>query len=183
MAEKISEALIGSGFPPELVIIIIAALPIIELRGAIPFGINLLGMPWYSVFVLAILGNMLPVPFILWLLEAVVRLLERYYIFRSFFDWLFKIARKRSALIDKYKRIGLTIFVAIPLPVTGAWTGSLAAVLLGLSRGWAFIALLVGVVIAAIIVTILSLLGWIGAAIAGIALCALAFYWFWRSSN
>jgi len=182
-AENISEALLNSGFAPELVIVIIAALPIIELRGAIPFGINLLGMPWYTVLPLAIIGNILPVPFILLFLQAAVRILSRFSVFEKFFTWLFERTRKRSSVIEKYKRIGLVLFVAVPLPVTGAWTGSLAAVLLGLDRRWACIAIFTGVLIAGVIVTTLSLLGWWGAAIAGVGLCALAVFSLWRSGR
>jgi threonyl-tRNA synthetase len=106
-AEKISEALISAGIPPELVIVIIAALPIIELRGAIPFGINLLGMPWYTVLPLAILGNMLPVPLILIFIEFVAGWLSRMPVFDKFFNWLFERTRRNSGIIEKYKRIGL----------------------------------------------------------------------------
>jgi len=182
-AEHISEALINSGFPPELVIVIIAALPIIELRGAVPFGINLLGMPWYTVLPLAILGNMLPVPFILLFIQAAVRILGRLSVFEKFFTWLFERTRRQSAVIEKYKRIGLVLFVAVPLPVTGAWTGSLAAVLLGLDRRRACVAIFIGVLIAGVIVTTLSLLGWWGAAIAGVSLCVLAVFSLWRSGR
>jgi uncharacterized membrane protein len=182
-AEKISEALISAGIPPELVIVIIAALPIIELRGAIPFGINLLGMPWYTVLPLAILGNMLPVPLILIFIEFVAGWLSRMPVFDKFFNWLFERTRRNSGIIEKYKRIGLALFVAVPIPATGAWTGSLAAVLLSIERKWAGLAILTGVIIAGIIVTILSLLGWTGAIIAGVALCLLLVYGFWRSAR
>jgi len=182
-AEQISQALISAGIPPELVIVCIAALPIIELRGAIPFGINVLEMQWYSVFLLAIIGNLLPVPFILFFLEAVVNLLGRISFFKRFFDWLFKRTCARSSVIERYQRIGLTLFVAIPLPVTGAWTGSLAAVILGLGRIRAAVAIIIGVLISGVIVTVLSLLGWAGAIIAGIALFTLAAYGLWKSSR
>ena len=182
-AEQISQALISAGIPPELVIVCIAALPIIELRGAIPFGINVLNMSWYSVFPLAIIGNLLPVPFILFFLEATVNLLARIYIFKRFFDWIFKRTRARTSVIERYQRIGLVLFVAIPLPVTGAWTGTLAAVILGLGRIRAIVSIIAGVLIAGVIVTVLSLLGWAGAVIAGIGLCALAAFGFWKSSR
>lgn len=182
-AESISEALISAGIPPELVIVIIAALPIIELRGAIPFGINLLGMPWCTVLALAIIGNLLPVPFILLFIEFVAGWLSRFSLFEKFFNWLFERTRRRSNMIEKYKRIGLAVFVAVPLPITGAWTGSLAAVLLSLERKWAALSILAGVVVAGIIVTILSLLGWTGAIIAGVALCLVIIVGFLRSGG
>ena len=182
-AESISEALISAGIPPELVIVIIAALPIIELRGAIPFGINLLGMPWYTVLPLAIMGNLLPVPFILFFIELVAGWLSHISIFKKFFSWLFERTRRKSSMIERYKRIGLAVFVAVPLPITGAWTGSLAAVLLSLERKWAALSILAGVIVAGIIVTMLSLLGWTGAVIAGVALCLVIAAGFLRSGG
>ena len=183
LAETISQFLSASGVPTELIIVIIAALPVIELRGAIPFGINLMGMEWYVVFPLALLGNLLPVPFILYLLDAVTRLLSRIALFDRFFTWLFSRTRKRSQVIEEYERIGLVLFVSVPLPVTGAWTGSLAAVLLGMDRRWAIVSVFTGVFIAGVIVTVLSLLGWVGAVIAGLALVSFAVFSFWRSSG
>lgn len=158
----------------ELIVFIIATLPIFELRGAIPVAINVFHFPWYSAFLIAVAGNLLPVPFILLFLKSIVKLLSRIKIFRNIFNWLFERTQHRSASIQKYERIGLAIFVAIPLPLTGAWTGAFAAVLIGMPFWRSFIAIAVGVLIAGVIVTCLSLLGWIGAIIAGVALCILA---------
>ncbi|MDP2919483.1 MAG: small multi-drug export protein [Dehalococcoidia bacterium] len=164
----------------ELIIALIAALPIFELRLAIPVAINTFDFVWYKAFLIAFIGNMLPVPFILLFLDGGVKILRRVPVFRRFFDWLFERTRKRSAVIQKYERIGLAIFVGIPLPLTGAWTGALAAVVLGLPFWRAFLSILVGVVIAGVIVTTLSLLGWVGAIIAGVVLCALVVLGMWR---
>jgi uncharacterized membrane protein len=183
LAEKISQALITAGIPPELVIIIIAALPFIELRGAIPFGVNLLEMPWYTVFPLAVIGNLLPVPVILLFVEFASRELSRLPFFKRFFERLFTMTRQKSGIIRKYKYIGLALFVAVPLPVTGAWTGSLAAVLLSIERKWAAISVAAGVLIAGVIVTTLCLLGWLGALIAGLLLSILLIYWFMKSAH
>ena len=139
-------------------ILIVAALPIAELRLAIPWAIEVLNTPWYYALLIAIIGNILPVPFILFFLEAAVRLLSRVTVFERFFNWLFERTRRRGKIIQKYKRIGLILFVAIPLPVTGAWTGSLAAVLFGIKPKQAFISISIGVIIAGIIVTSL----WMG---------------------
>lgn len=168
------DALINSGIPRELIVFIIALLPVAELRGAIPVGINLFNLPWPSVAALAIAGNMLPIPFILLFFEGVYRLLRRWPLFARFFSWLFARTRRNSRLIEKYETIGLLVFVAIPLPLTGAWTGALAAWLLGMHFWPASLSILGGVVIAGAIVMSLSLLGWVGATIAGVALCALA---------
>lgn len=141
-----------------LKIIFVAALPIAELRLAIPGAIEFLEIPWYYAFLIAVVGNMLPVPFILLFLEAATRLLSKVAIFGRFLNWLFERTRRRGQIIQKYKRIGLVLFVAIPLPVTGAWTGSLAAVIFGIKPKQAFISIFIGVIIAGIIVTSL----WMG---------------------
>ena len=89
------------------------------------------------------------------------------------FDWLFARTRKKTAGIEKYEFFGLTVFVAIPLPVTGAWTGAMAGWLMGLKPVSAFFSILLGVMIAGVIMTVLSLMGWLGAAIAGTVLLVL----------
>jgi len=177
------EELLGLGFSKELVVLIISALPILELRGAIPVAINLFNFHWYYAVLLAIIGNLIPVPLILLFLNAVVRFLSRVSFFDRFFQWLFAYTRKRGGIIERYERIGLALFVAIPLPITGAWTGSLAAVLFGLKFKHAMLSIFIGVLIAGIIVTCLSLLGWVGAVIAGIGLGALAVFGLWKTSS
>ena len=161
----------------ELLVILISALPIAELRVSIPIAITQLDFSWYYAYFLAIIGNMLPVPFILLFFEGAARLMSCVPLFRKWLDWLFERTRQRGGVIQKYKRIGLILFVAIPLPVTGAWTGALAAVLFGIGFKQAFFSILLGVLIAGVIVTCLTLLGWTGAIIAGIALCGLVVYW------
>jgi len=138
----------------------IAASPISELRGAIPVAIIGFHFPWYYAFLLAIIGNLLPVPFILLFLDTLSRLLSKIGIFKRMLQWLFEHTRRRGKIIQRYERIGLILFVAIPLPVTGAWTGSLAAVLFGLKFKHAFLSIFAGIVIAGIIVTCATLLGW-----------------------
>jgi uncharacterized membrane protein len=177
------EGLLGLGFSKELVVLIISALPIFELRGAIPVAINLFHFQWYYALLLAIIGNMIPVPIILLFLNAVVRFLSRIGFFERFFRWLYAYSRKRGGIVEKYERIGLALFVAIPLPITGAWTGSLIAVLFGLKFSHSILAIFIGVLIAGIIVTCLSLLGWVGAVIAGVGLGGLAAFGLWRSSG
>ncbi|TET26115.1 MAG: small multi-drug export [Dehalococcoidia bacterium] len=177
------EELLSLGFSRELVVIIIAALPIFELRGALPVAINLFRFPWYYALLLAIIGNLLPVPFILLFLDAISRRLGKIAILDRFFGWLFARARRQGGIAKRYERIGLALFVAVPLPVTGAWTGSLVAVLFGLKFGHAFLSIFIGVFIAGVIVTCLSLLGWVGAVIAGVGLSLLAILSLWRASR
>lgn len=172
--ERIAHTLKKSGWPPELVILTISTLPIVELRGSVPVGINLLNMNWGRVFVLSVVGNMLPIPFILLFLGPLSRWCMKCRPGRIFFEWLFARTRRKSANIEKYETLGLTIFVAIPLPATGGWTGAMAAFLMGMKFHHALLSILLGVLIAGVIMTTLSLLGWVGAVIAGSALLALA---------
>lgn len=174
MGERIAQFLRDHGCPPKLAVVLVATLPIVELRGAIPVGINLFDEPWHLVLPLAVVGNMLPIPFILLLLGPLSRVCMKVPLGRRFFEWLFARTRHKTASIEKYETLGLTIFVAIPLPATGAWTGAIAAFLLGLTFPHALWSILLGVVIAGVIMTVLSLMGWLGAAVAGVVLLALA---------
>lgn len=144
--------------PEELAVIISAALPISELRGAIPLGLYL-GLPLYKTVFLAILGNLIPVVPILFLLNPVSERLRRFSIFKKFFDWLFERTRKKGDLIQRYEALGLILFVAVPLPITGAWTGCVAASLFKIKFRYAFPAITAGIIIASIIVSILAQLG------------------------
>jgi len=174
------EELIASGLAKELIVVIIAALPIIELRGALPVAINVFHMPWYWAFCLSVIGSLLPVPILLLFFESITRVISKVSIGKRLVDWILERTRRHGKLIERYERIGLILFVAIPLPVTGAWTGSIAAFLLGIQFKYAFLSILCGLIIAGAIVTCLCLLGWIGAAIAGIGLSTLAILGWWR---
>jgi uncharacterized membrane protein len=158
------------GWPDELIVGAISTLPVIELRGAIPVAIHVLDMPWWKALPIAVVGNMAPIPLILVLLGPLSRLAMRVRVGRRFFEWLFARTRRQTAGIEKYETLGLTIFVAIPLPATGGWTGAMAAFLLGLRFRHAIWAIGLGVLVAGGIVAALSLLGWWGALIAGVAL-------------
>lgn len=172
--EKIARWMEDKGLSQTASVAAISTLPIVELRGAIPVGIVAFEMPWWKVYLTAVVGNMLPIPFILLLLGPVSNFLMRFPVGKKFFDWLFARTRKKSAKIEKYEALGLTLFVAIPLPVTGGWTGSMAAFLMGIPFGKAMLYILLGVMIAGVIMTVLALLGWAGAFIAAAVLLALA---------
>ena len=174
------EQFLGLEISDILKVLGLAASPISELRGAIPLAILEFDFPWYYAYTIAVIGNLLPVPFILLLLNTITQLLSRFRLFDRFFKWLFAYTRRRGTLIEKYERIGLVLFVAIPLPITGAWTGSIAAVLLGMSFTRAILSIFLGVLIAGVIVTCLTLLGWVGAVIAGVVLCVLVVLGMWR---
>ena len=175
------EQILSWNISQELIIIVISALPIVELRGALPLAIFSFGMPWYKAFILSVIGNMLPVPILLLFLEKLAKVASRFEAGEKVVNWVFERTRRRGKVIEKYEKIGLTLFVAIPLPVTGAWTGSIAAFLLGLKFRYAFLSILFGVIIAGAIVTCLCLLGWVGAVIAGVGLGTLAVLG-WRKS-
>ena len=178
-----SEFWLGLGLPPELLVFLAAVLPVSELRVALPLAINVLGIPWYWAYLIALAGNLLPIPVILVLLEKVLNLLERFSFMRGFTRWIYALGQRRSTPVEKYKRIGLMMLVAVPLPVTGAWTGSLVAVVLGLNYKEALIYISLGVAIAGVIVTSLCLLGWFGAILAGGVLGGIGVYRIIHSKN
>ena len=164
--QEAAEWLRARGLSPELVVVLIAALPIVELRGALPVGILFFCMPWWQALLWAVLGNIAPIVIVLLLLERIVAWLSHIALFRRFFEWLFARARSKSASIQKYEFWGLATFVGIPLPGTGAWTGAVAAEVLGLSYWKSLLSIFVGVLMAATVVTFLSVLGkqfrWVG---------------------
>ena len=147
-----------SSLPKELSVTIIAALPVLELRCAIPIGLSM-GLDIKRVVFFSIIGNLIPVVPILFLLDPVSAYLRRFWLFKKFFDWLFERTRRRSDLIERYEFLGLMLFVAIPLPITGAWTGCVAATLFKIRLRYALLAITIGVLIAASIVTVVSLAG------------------------
>jgi uncharacterized membrane protein len=160
------DQLINSTLSKELITVILAMLPVAELRLSLPLAITVFHMPWYEAFALSVIGNLIPVPFLLLFFDAFSKLVQRTTIGKRFIQWLLKLTAKKTRTIEKGKHLGLIVFVAIPLPLTGAWTASLAAYILGIKFRHAFVDIALGVLGAAIIVTTLTLLGWIGAAIA-----------------
>ena len=159
--------------PPELGVAFLSMLPVTELRGAIPVGIWSFGVDWWRCYIFAVLGNMLPVPLILLGLKPLSRLFSKTRLGSRFFAWLYERARKRGKTVERYEALGLYMFVAIPLPVTGAWTGSLVASVFGLRFRSALISIGLGVATAGVIVTALSMLGIAGGIIAGVVLMGL----------
>ena len=140
--------------PGWLMTMIAAALPISEVRGAIPLAIGVYGFSPLQAYLLSVLGNLLPIIPLLLFLGPVSDFLRRFSIGDRFFSWLF--ARTRSKYIKDHENFGLTalaVFVAIPLPMTGAWTGCVIAFLLGFRFWPAFPAIAAGVLIAGVVVT------------------------------
>jgi len=166
--------LIGSDWPAEVMVFIMSALPAVELRAALPVAMKLLHLPWYEALYLAIIGNMLPVPFLLLFFESLLKVVNRTDTGKKLSDRFLRGIRQRAEVVEKYERIGLMLFVAIPVPWTGAWTGSLAASIFGIKFGRALVSITYGVVTCGVIVVSLCLLGWVGAAIAGLGLSVIA---------
>lgn len=134
----------------ELMILIVAALPLIELRGAIPLGV-MNGMSPFHAFFISLLGSSLPIPFIFFLIRPLFEMLSKFKLLQLKIDKLIKKTLLKSDNIRKYEFWGLLLFVAIPFPGTGVWSGTLAAVLLDLRFKTAFPAILIGNIIAGII--------------------------------
>ena len=136
-----------------------AMLPLTELRGSIPYAMTRLHMAPATAFVLSVAGNLVPMFFILYLLGPLERTLSRRSPrIRRFFEWLF--SRTRNKFSDKYYRYGalaLAIFVAVPLPMTGVWTGAIAAWLFNIKKSTSIIYISVGAAAAGVIVTLVTL--------------------------
>ena len=152
----IKVTLIGAPLLNKIIgIFLISMLPIIELRGAIPIGAAI-GLPWYLNMIVSIIGNMLPVPFILLFVVKLFEFMKKKNILVNFIEKIEKRAMSRSESIANKEFLGLMIFVAIPFPGTGAWTGALIAALLQFNRKRSFFYIGLGVVIASVIMTLAS---------------------------
>lgn len=143
----------------EAVIFIISLLPILELRGGL-IAAALLGVDWVVAFPICVVGNLLPIPFILVLIRKVLALLKKIKIFSKLADKIENRAKEKSADLTKknlkYKMLGLFLFVGIPLPGTGGWTGALVADALDLRIKYSFPMIALGVVLAGIIVSLIG---------------------------
>ena len=146
-------------FPPELATVIISTLPVAELRGSIPIAIAIYNLDPIVAYVLSVIGNMIPAILILSLLGPLSGyLMQRFTWANNFFEWLFdRTKRKFSGKYEKWGYLALILFVAIPLPVTGVWTGSVAAFLFGIPKKIAFGLIFLGAAIAGVIVSLATL--------------------------
>ena len=153
MIESFIEAL--GNLPEELVVFIISLMPILELRGGL-VAASLLGVPWHIAFPICVIGNMLPIPFILLFIKKIFKILRKWPLFRTIIPKLEKKAGEKGSLINKGRFIGLFSFVAIPLPGTGAWMGALAATMLDIRMKRSFPIIFLGVLTAGVIMSVLS---------------------------
>lgn len=167
---RIIDFLKEKNIPSSAIIIIISMLPIFELRLGLPLAMTLFKMDYASALFFSLLGNFIPVIPILLLLKGAYKIFEKITPVKKFLDWVIERTEKKSTNIKKYEFWGLVIFVGIPLPGTGAWTGSLAAVILNLDFKRSLLAITLGVILASIIVSIFIFLGKIGVIIASLLL-------------
>lgn len=165
LCQTIQEFLTAHGIPDWLVVFLISLCPILECRLGMFTAIVLLGMNPFVGFIISFLGNILPIPFILLLINWIFEILKKVPGINKIVFWLEDKTLKKRDKIDKYGVWGLLLFVAIPLPGTGGWTGALLASLLHLDKKKSFGVISIGVFIAGLIISVLSLL--IGSAVFG----------------
>ena len=158
MAETVSQFL-NQYLSPELVVFVVSLLPILELRGGM-IAASLLGVPWVKAVVIGIVGNIIPVPFIILFIEKILAFLKDHGPIKRFARWIERKGMTKGAeLQGKYHKqlsVGLFLFVAIPLPGTGAWTGSLIASFLGLDVKKAALPIGLGVLGASMIMSVIT---------------------------
>lgn len=154
---KLFSGLTALKFGKELIVFIISILPILELRGGL-IAASLLNVSPLTGYIVSIIGNTLPVPFILLFINKILDWMGKSKIKRmnKLSKWLDKKARKHKDSIEKYGYLGLTLFVGVPLPGTGAWTGCLAASVLNMDKKKSFISIMLGIIMASIIMMLIS---------------------------
>ncbi|GAA0146860.1 hypothetical protein LIER_06712 [Lithospermum erythrorhizon] len=175
---KVATSLRGLGWPDEAVVFALATLPVIELRGAIPVGYWLQLKP-VMLTVLAVLGNMVPVPFIILYLKKFANFMAgKNQSASQFLEMIFEKAKSKAGPVEEFQWLGLMLFVAVPFPGTGAWTGAIIASILDMPFWSAVSANFVGVVLAGLLVNLLVNVGLKYAIVTGIILFIIStFMW------
>ena len=170
MSEKLVKGILGAfggltsvAFGKELLVFIISLLPILELRGGL-LAAALLGLDPLPSYIISIVGNLLPIPFILLLINKILDKMRNGKKSKKIADWLDKKVEKRKGQIEKFGYFGLVLFVGIPLPGTGAWTGALVASVFDMDLKKSSLSILLGIFLAAVIMTFVSY-GMIGAVV------------------
>ena len=154
MAEQLTHYL-KEFLSPELIIFIISITPILELRGGL-IAAAILGVDWAIAFPICVIGNILPIPFELLFIRKIFQWLKRFRPFYKMINWIEERAERKSKEIETKISIGLFLFVAIPLPGTGAWTGGLVADVLGVKFKKAIPIITLGVITAGLIISFIS---------------------------
>lgn len=142
-------------FGKEIIVFLISLMPIVELRGGL-IAASLLGLSPFRSYIIAIIGNLLPVPFILWFINSILNYMRKSKHFGGVAKWLDNKVEKHKRQIEKYGFWGMVLFVGTPLPGTGAWSGCLIAAVLEMDRKKALLAAVLGVIIASIIMMLFS---------------------------
>ena len=142
-----------------ILLFVFSMLPITECRLTIPFGILVFGLPWYLVFFICVVSNIIIGLFLIVALDWLIRIFSRLAFFESFINKLIYSSKGKYQKYNRFKSSGLLLFVGIPLPGTGAWTGALISYVIGLHKGLSMISIAQGVILSGIIMTILSLTG------------------------
>lgn len=164
MSEKLVNGILGIfgglasiAYGKEILVFIISLMPILELRGGL-IAAALLGLDPVPSYIISIIGNVLPVPFILLLITKILAWMKNSKVkfFNKIANWLDEKVEKHKGQIEKFGYLGVVLFVGIPLPGTGAWTGSLIASVLNMDRKKTFLAVLVGLFMASVIMMLLS---------------------------
>ena len=148
-------SLVSIPFMKEIIVFIISMCPILELRGGL-IAASLLDMNPIISYIICMIGNILPIPFILWFINRILEWMRNSKKLNKIALWLDKKVEKHKGQIEKFGYLGLVLFVGIPLPGTGAWTGCLVAGVLGMDKKKSLLASILGVFIASIIMMILS---------------------------
>ncbi len=162
MVEKIVEGIValfsglqGIPFGKEIIVFIISLMPILELRGGL-IAASLLGLEPVRSYIISVVGNIIPVPFILWFINIILDWMRNSKRFKKVAKWLDGKVEKHKKQIETYGFWGMVLFVGIPLPGTGAWTGCLIAAVLNMNRKKAFLAAMIGIFMASIIMMLIS---------------------------
>lgn len=162
MREQVQQYVIENfGFlPPELVVIFISALPILELRGGLPIAYAYYEFSFIKSFLLSVFGNALPIIPLLLLFQPMSNWMSRFKWYRRMYNWLYHRTMNKSKNVQRLGAVGLILFTAIPLPTTGAYSACVAAALLAINFRSAFIAIMIGIMIAGSGIGILSYSIW-----------------------
>lgn len=142
-------------FGKQILVFVISLMPILELRGGL-IAAALLGISPLQSYIICIIGNLVPIPFILFLINKILNWMRNSKHFNKMASWLDKKVEKHKGQIEKFGYLGIVLFVGIPLPGTGAWTGSLIASVLEMDKKKTFLSVLVGVFMASVIMMIFS---------------------------
>lgn len=149
--------LLSTAMSHRLLTFLVAMIPLGELRGSMPYAMFVLHMKWQEALLWSIIGNFVPVIPFLFFLERFTERLMKYPRVNRFMTWTFNRTRSKSASIERFEAIGLSLFVGVPLPLTGAWSGCIAAYLFRIPMRHSIPAILGGIVIAGVVVTLVCL--------------------------